>query len=269
MKKSLLLAAAALVFASASAQAGNSFSFNVNGQKVRIDIPRNCASLNCLNISAPGLNFNKKDDDDEPAPAKTAEPAKITPAPVAAAAPAPTTSAAVAAAPAPAPVASAPVIASSAIVPTSPPAPVAQPTTVVSGHPFPSADPVPQVTPAPTNTVVAAASPVETPKAAAAPVANSPIGIWVTEKNEGKVRIEYCGQNLCGDEINAKTNLDGEKVLIGMKPAGEGKWSGRIHDIRGGGTYDSTITLKSNDKLRVQGCAFGGMFCGGQTWTRG
>jgi hypothetical protein len=26
--------------------------------------------------------------------------------------------------------------------------------------------------------------------------------------------------------------------------------------------------LKGSDILRVQGCAFGGMFCGGQTWIR-
>jgi uncharacterized protein (DUF2147 family) len=26
--------------------------------------------------------------------------------------------------------------------------------------------------------------------------------------------------------------------------------------------------MKGTDTLRVQGCAFGGMFCGGQTWTR-
>jgi uncharacterized protein (DUF2147 family) len=26
--------------------------------------------------------------------------------------------------------------------------------------------------------------------------------------------------------------------------------------------------MKGTDTLRVQGCAFGGMFCGGQTWSR-
>jgi len=26
--------------------------------------------------------------------------------------------------------------------------------------------------------------------------------------------------------------------------------------------------MKGADTLRVQGCAFGGMFCGGQTWSR-
>ncbi|MET0678665.1 MAG: DUF2147 domain-containing protein, partial [Bradyrhizobium sp.] len=43
---------------------------------------------------------------------------------------------------------------------------------------------------------------------------------------------------------------------------------GRILDPNSGSTYDSTIALKGTDTLRVQDCAFGGMFCGGQTWTR-
>ena len=53
-----------------------------------------------------------------------------------------------------------------------------------------------------------------------------------------------------------------------MKPGKDAKWSGRILDPNTGSTYDSTIALKGIDNLRVQGCAFGGMFCGGQTWSR-
>ena len=30
----------------------------------------------------------------------------------------------------------------------------------------------------------------------------------------------------------------------------------------------STIALRGAGTLRVEGCAFGGMFCGGQTWNR-
>ncbi|WP_353934444.1 hypothetical protein [Acinetobacter baumannii] len=26
--------------------------------------------------------------------------------------------------------------------------------------------------------------------------------------------------------------------------------------------------MRGGDKLKVQGCALGGMFCGGETWTR-
>ena len=101
-----------------------------------------------------------------------------------------------------------------------------------------------------------------------APDPNSPIGIWLTEEKEGKVRIEPCGGNLCGYSLDAKSNANSEQVLIDMKPAKDQKWSGRIHDPNTGSDYDSTIALKGKDELRVQGCAFGGMFCGGQTWTR-
>ena len=52
-----------------------------------------------------------------------------------------------------------------------------------------------------------------------------------------------------------------------MKPQGS-KWSGRIRDPDSGRNYDSTIALKGANALKVQGCAFGGMFCGGQTWKR-
>jgi uncharacterized protein (DUF2147 family) len=106
----------------------------------------------------------------------------------------------------------------------------------------------------------------QSPVAAAS--ANSPLGVWLTEEKEGKIRIEQCGANLCGYSVNAKSNQNGEQILINMKPGKDAKWSGRIFDPNSGSTYDSTIALKGADSLRVQGCAFGGMFCGGQTWTR-
>ena len=84
----------------------------------------------------------------------------------------------------------------------------------------------------------------------------------MTEENKGNVRIEECGANLCGYSVNT-----GARILINMKPQGS-KWSGRIHDPDSGRNYDSTIALKSPSALKVQGCAFGGMFCGGQTWKR-
>jgi uncharacterized protein (DUF2147 family) len=134
-----------------------------------------------------------------------------------------------------------------------------------------------------------------TPKSAAAPVeqniavspvgsdSTSPIGEWITEGGEGRVRISACGQALCGvvaggspddtDRHNpdpAKRNrpLDGMTVLIDMKPAKTNRWEGQIYNVKDGRTYASNISLKSADVLRVEGCAFGGWFCGGQNWTR-
>jgi hypothetical protein len=106
------------------------------------------------------------------------------------------------------------------------------------------------------------------PPAVSVTPANSPLGLWLTEEKEGKVRIEQCGANLCGYSVDTKSNQNGEQVLINMKGGKDAKWSGSILDPNTGSTYDSTIAMKGPDALRVQGCAFGGMFCGGQTWTR-
>ncbi|MGX1320451.1 uncharacterized protein (DUF2147 family) [Bradyrhizobium sp. USDA 377] len=253
----LTIAAAALFLAStAAAHAGNSISFQIEGQRIRIETPRNCASLNCVTIVAPGLSDKpirlndinlkglggSKDDDVDttPAPATTAQPA---PAPVQQ------------------PVQQAPVQA------TAPAAPVAPaPTTTVTAAPSvdTTAQPAPVAAPAPVATAPAPAYVPAPAPVAAAPVAapSSPIGVWATEENKGNVRVEQCGANLCG--YAEKTN---ERILINMKPEGS-KWSGRIRDPNSGRNYDSTIAMKGSNAMRVQGCAFGGMFCGGQTWKR-
>ncbi|OKO68348.1 DUF2147 domain-containing protein [Bradyrhizobium sp. AS23.2] len=258
----LYIATTALFLAStAVAHAGNSISFQIEGQHIRIETPRNCASLNCVTIVAPGLsnkpiklnniNLNglggSKDDDVDTAPA-----------------PATTT-----AQPAPAPVQQAPVQATAPAAPAVA-APAASATTIAAApsvgldtttQPEPVAAPAPAAAPAAPVAVAPAPAPVPV-AAAPAPAANTPIGVWATEENKGNVRVEQCGANLCG--YAEKTN---ERILINMKPEGS-KWSGRIHDPDSGRNYDSTIAMKGPNAMRVQGCAFGGMFCGGQTWKR-
>jgi uncharacterized protein (DUF2147 family) len=245
-----LYLAAALLMASTAAHAGSGISFMVDGQKIHIDAPKNCSSLDCIKITgANGSNFNlkgfgsKKNDDDDVATAPA-------PAPVAPALAAP-------AAPAAAPVASmAPVAPAAPIAP----APQSEQLTATAPAPLPPTPPAP-VAAAPAPAPVAAA-PVATPAAAPVQIANSPLGVWATEENKGNVRVEACGANLCGYAVNS-----GERILINMKSEGS-KWTGRIHDPDSGKDYDSTIAMKGSNILKVQGCAFGGMFCGGQTWKR-
>lgn len=160
---------------------------------------------------------------------------------------------------------------SAALRPASPtPPPVAAPTRQLQ----PAVVPTPAPPPAVAAVLPQAPPPAVPLKAAAASTpavvgkANSPIGLWLTQEKEGKVRIEQCGASLCGYSVDLKSNQDGEQVLINMKPGNGLMWSGRILDPNTGSTYDSTIALKGADRLRVQGCAFNGMFCGGQTWTR-
>jgi uncharacterized protein (DUF2147 family) len=245
MKKLTILAA--LFMATTSAQA-DGITFQVNGERVRIEAPRNCNALSCIKIVAPGYNGtvgnidlkglgSKKRDDDDVVATAPAKPVPPAPAPVQAATSQPAAPATATPAPAPAP----------STVATSAPAPV-------------EAAPAPPAPPAP---VASAPAPAPAPVAAAAASdPSSPLGVWSTEENKGNVRIEQCGANLCGYSVNT-----GERILINMKPQG-GKWTGRIHDPNSGRNYDSTIALKGTNTLKVQGCAFGGMFCGGQTWKR-
>src|SRR5947209_18272184 len=62
MRKALLIAALMMTTSIGVAHAADSWSFQVNGQKVRIERPRNCSSLSCINIVAPGLNNSSSDD---------------------------------------------------------------------------------------------------------------------------------------------------------------------------------------------------------------
>ncbi|CAL79350.1 conserved hypothetical protein; putative exported protein [Bradyrhizobium sp. ORS 278] len=251
--KTVYLAAAAILIASSAAQAGSSIAFDFDGHKIRVTVPRNCQALSCLQVSGVDLSGLKSKLDDD-APAASTAPAASAPAAAApvAAAPAVTAPATLAAAPVvtpPTPVAAAPVQMPAA------PAPVAS--TALVAQPQPA---TPDPAPAPTTVATAPPAAQGAPAPAADP--NSPLGLWATEGGKGNVVIEPCGPNICGFAEKSR-----EKILINMKPK-DSKWVGRIRDPDGGGNYDSTIVLKNSTTLRVQGCAFGGLFCGGQTWKR-
>jgi uncharacterized protein (DUF2147 family) len=266
MKK--LLAIAALLLASSAAQA--QYTFEYGGRTIRVDPDRGTVSIpGVYDNSGRRSNRSRNDDGDyrerprKQAPQQTKIDPQSPPDAVAPAQPAPPEQAAVPQAPAPAvsaPAAPAtePATATAAVTSTDTATTTPPPAPQVQQEPAPAPMPAP---------AVAAVTPAPAPPPAAAQAANSPLGIWLTEEKEGKVRIEQCGANLCGYSIDKRSNQNGEQVLINMKP-GKDKWSGRIFDPNSGSTYDSTIALKGSDRLRVQGCAMGGMFCGGQTWTR-
>ena len=241
MKK--LYIVAALLMATTSAHAGG-ISFQINGERVRIEAPRNCGAISCVKVISPGytgtignvdlkgMGKKKSDDDDV-----------VTSAPAA-----------------PSGTRASPGHRSAAPCSRS----GSSDTRPCSNHRR-DGNAVPDRSCA-ARTACAARTRRRCARAAAGAAAasdpNSPVGIWATEENKGNVRIEECGANLCGYSVNT-----GARILINMKPQGA-KWTGRIHDPDSGRNYDSTIALKSTDSLKVQGCAFGGMFCGGQTWKR-
>jgi hypothetical protein len=241
MKKLYILAA--LLMVSTSAHAGG-ITLQINGERVRVEAPRNCSGISCIKITSPGYTGTLGNIDLKGMGSKSKIDDDVVAAPAAPAAPAP--------AQATAPLPPAPAPAATSVAPAPAQTTVAARTEAVPPAPLPPPAPV-AAAPAPQPAPVAATT---------APNPNSPVGVWATEENKGNVRIEECGANLCGYSVNT-----GARILINMKPKGS-KWTGRIHDPDSGRNYDATIALKSTNTLKVQGCAFGGMFCGGQTWKR-
>jgi uncharacterized protein (DUF2147 family) len=251
MKK--LLAIAALLLASTAAQA--QYTFEYGGRTIRIDPDRGTVSIpGVYDNSGRRAKRSHNDQDSHRQRKQTPQQAKVDPQPPAAES---------------APTAQAPAAAKTS--PESSTAAVAASPADSSASPQPPAS-APQVrqdaTPPVPPPVVATMGPAPNPPAPAVQSASSPLGVWQTEEKEGKIRIEQCGANLCGYSVDATSNQNGEQILINMKPGKESKWSGRIFDPNTGSTYESSIALKGSDTLRVEGCAFGGMFCGGQTWSR-
>jgi uncharacterized protein (DUF2147 family) len=263
----MLIAVAALLLASSAAQA--QYTFQYGGRTIHVDPDRGTVSIPGVYDNTGKKSKRHSDQDSDRSRKQGPQQAKTDPQ-----APAPEASPAPAAAPAEQP----PPAAVNA-PPPLPPVPstataTAQPDTITSTQ-VPAPPPAPQdqqdVAPVRPETPPVVATAPTAPPVQQAPAQprdpNSPVGLWLTEEKEGKVRIEPCGANLCGYSVDAKSNANGEQVLINMKPAKE-KWTGRIYDPKSGSTYDSTIALKGTETLRVQGCALGGMFCGGQTWSR-
>jgi uncharacterized protein (DUF2147 family) len=284
----VLMAIAVVLLATSAAEA--QYSFEYNGRIIRINPDRGTVSIPGVFDNTPKKSKRAHTDQsrarqptniDSTAPEQTAPAASLpatapaaAPATAAPAASAATTDTAEPASTAPRETAAIPAAPTAASETPSPAQPqpagtattpaIAPPTTALTPPAAAAVAPATPAVPKPAETI-ATANP---PPAAAPRDPHSPIGVWLTEEKAGKVRIEPCGANLCGYSVDTKSNENAEQVLINMKQGKDQKWSGRILDPNTGSTYDSTIGLIGANALRVQGCAFNGMFCGGQTWTR-
>jgi uncharacterized protein (DUF2147 family) len=241
-----LFVIAAFLLASTAAQA--QYTFEYGGRTIRIDPDRGTVSIPGVYDNTGRKSKRSRNDDSDRARKPAPDQVKTDPQPPAAP---------------PASTEQTPALANPQSEPATATATVAPTTDTITSVPSPANTPLPPFQ----QDAVPSARPAPPPAVATAQ-SNTPLGLWLTEEKEGKVRIEQCGTNLCGYSVDEKSNQNGEQVLVNMKAGKDAKWSGRIFDPKSGSTYDSTIAMKGTGTLRVQGCAFGGMFCGGQTWSR-
>jgi uncharacterized protein (DUF2147 family) len=119
--------------------------------------------------------------------------------------------------------------------------------------------------------------------------AGEPMGIWLTQAGDARVKVSKCGGGICGVIVGLKDPIDpatgkppvddknpnpalkrrpmiGLPLFSGMRPSGPNKWSGQIYNADDGSNYASSVSVTGPDTLRVEGCV--GALCGGETWRR-
>ncbi len=272
--------AIALSLTGAAAQAGTLFEIPINGGIARFQLDEDCGQSVCASISwtENDRHRNRQKETAKREPAKP--PARADSKPAAKSAPSDSPAASGAGgssvasvetpAPTPAPASEGP--AGSELT-------VEQPATAAGTQGAAVAPAAP-----PEQTTVARLVPPQPAAPARKASAASPVGEWLVEGGEARIRIDECAKNLCGvvsaannvnetDRKNPKPELRnrpiiGLPVLLDMKPTAGNRWEGRIYNAKNGQTYEANISLIDAQRLRVEGCVFGGFICGGQNWMR-
>jgi uncharacterized protein (DUF2147 family) len=117
------------------------------------------------------------------------------------------------------------------------------------------------------------------PLAAADAQPRAPIeGYWKNPIGSAIIAVAPCNAALCGTvawasergrrEASASTsNVVGTTVLTGLKRTGN-KWSGTLFIPDDNIHVAAKLQLLGNQQLKLTGCAFAGLFCRSQIWTR-
>ena len=127
---------------------------------------------------------------------------------------------------------------------------------------------------------------------AAAQPGASPEGRWLTQRKHGIVEIYRCaGDALCGrlawftvepgdpnpqgldlrnpDPAKRNRSLCGLVFMTEFKPAGRNTWEdGTLYDPESGKTYNGTITLEADGRLRLRGYIGVPLLGASNVWTR-
>lgn len=120
--------------------------------------------------------------------------------------------------------------------------------------------------------------------------AGDPRGTWLTEDKDAALTISSCGARLCGqiiwlesardrggalrrDENNPDPGKQSQRicglvVIKELERSGPSVWAGTVYNPEDGKTYQGSITVLSQDALKVRAYLALPIFGKNQTWTR-
>jgi uncharacterized protein (DUF2147 family) len=103
----------------------------------------------------------------------------------------------------------------------------------------------------------------------------------MNERQSVVIQISECGDAaLCGKVVSATDkarddarrggtdNLVGAELMSGFVEVRPGRWKGRLFIPDLNRSSGAEIALLEGNRLRVRGCAVGGMICRSQIWSR-
>lgn len=105
--------------------------------------------------------------------------------------------------------------------------------------------------------------------------AQAPIeGRWVNPHHSVIVNVARCGDAFCGTVSWASANNrqhgagPGTRVLTGLRPAGDGVYTGRAFDPKHNMRGSAIVRQAGPNVMVVRGCAWLDLICKEQRWTR-
>lgn len=97
------------------------------------------------------------------------------------------------------------------------------------------------------------------------------LGNWARGDGKTRIHVASCGAEVCARNTWVRHGVSGEKVgdrlVLDIKPAGAGRWSGNAFDPQRHRTYTIGVHV-TGQHMTTRGCMMGGLMCQSMNWSR-
>jgi uncharacterized protein (DUF2147 family) len=97
------------------------------------------------------------------------------------------------------------------------------------------------------------------------------LGDWARADGKTRIHVAACGASVCARNTWVRRGVSGEKVgdrlVLTVKPAGAGHWSGNAFDPQRRQNYAINVHATASH-MTTQGCVMGGFVCQSMGWNR-
>jgi uncharacterized protein (DUF2147 family) len=97
------------------------------------------------------------------------------------------------------------------------------------------------------------------------------LGDWARSDGKTRIHVASCGASVCARNTWVRHGVSGEKVgdrlVLTVKPAGAGHWSGNAFDPQRRQNYAISVHATASH-MTTQGCVMGGFVCQSMGWNR-